>query len=117
MSHHTNSDSRMKQIISDVLSIGLSHIQDIAMKLKDLNVSEDNIKDKSPEEVQRSVLLNNILTILNDALHPAHELAKELYPNAKEFIEMCQENHKKAIERKLLASTCHCYTCNTKNPV
>lgn len=114
MSHHSNSNSHMKQIVADVLSIGLSHIQDIAVKLKELDINADNMKDKSPELIQRSVLLNNILTILNDALHPAYPLAKEIYPNSHEFIDMCMENHKRAIERKLLAPNCHCYTCNIK---
>lgn len=112
-----NDNAHIKQVLSDVISVSMSHIQDIALRLKKLDINESNIKEKSSEIVQQSVLLNNILTIVNDAIHPAHELAKEIYPGAKEFIEMCQQNHKLAIERKLISDKCGCYSCKIESPV
>lgn len=112
-----NDKAHIKQVLADVISIAMSHIQDIALKLKDLDINESNIKDKSPEIVQKSVLLNNILTIINDAIHPAHDISKELYPGAVDFIDMCIVNHKLAIERKLISAKCGCYKCKIENPV
>lgn len=117
MSHHSNSNAHIKQVLSDVISISMSHIQDLALKLKELNITDSNLAEKTEEEKNRSIVLNNILTIINDAIHPAHNLAKEFYPGAEKFIDLCKENHRLAIERKLISSTCGCYTCKTDKPV
>ncbi len=117
MSLHSHDNAHIKQVLSDVISISMSHIQDIALKLKDLNITEENLKDQPEDKKQRSIVLNNILTLINDAIHPAHNLAKELYPDATQFIELCQQNHKLAIERKLISSICHCYSCKVATPV
>ena len=117
MSLKSNNNDDMKQVVSDIVSITMSHIQDIAIKLKDMNITEENLKDKSPETIQKSVTLNNILTIINDCIHPAHELSKELYPDALEFINICIDNHKRAIEKKLISPICNCYCCKMKKPV
>lgn len=115
--HHKHDNAHVKQVLSDVISIAMSHIQDIALRLKELDITEANIKEKSPEIVQKSVLLNNILTILNDAIHPAHTIAKDIYPGASAFIDMCIENHRIAIERKLISDKCNCYMHKIEKPV
>ena len=117
MSHHKHDNAHIKQVLTDVIAISMSHIQDLALKLKKLNITEENLASKSEEEKNRSIVLNNILTIINDAIHPAHDLAKELFPGASQFIDLCKDNHKLAIERKLIASTCSCYTCKIEKPV
>ena len=117
MPHHKHNNAHYKQVLADVISISMSHIQDLALRLKELDINESNIKEKSPEIVQKSVLLNNILTIVNDAIHPAHDIAKDIYPGAAAFIDMCKENHKLAIERKLISDKCNCYMHKIEKPV
>lgn len=116
MSHHSNDNAHIKQILMDVMSISMSHIQDIALKLKELNITEENLHEKNDQDKHKSIVLNNILNILNDAIHPTHHLVKEFFPGAEKFAELCAQNHKIAIERKLISSTCHCYMCKIEKP-
>lgn len=117
MSHHMHDNAHIKQVLSDVIALSMSHIQDLALKLKELNITEENLATRSLADQEKSKTMNYLLHIINDAIHPAHNLAKEFFPGAADFIEMCKVNHKLAIERKLIASTCGCYSCKMKKPI
>lgn len=117
MSHHSHDNAHIKQVLMDVISISMSHIQDLALALKKLNITDSNMHEKSEADKAKSANLNFLLHMLNDAIHPAHKLSLEFYPQAQEFIDMCKENHKLAIERKLISSMCHCYSCKIEKPI
>jgi hypothetical protein len=116
VSHHSHDNAHIKQVLIDVISIAMSHIHDIALKLKELNITAENLDQKSEQDKHKSMTLNNILNILNDAMHPAHHLVKDFFPGAEKFAELCMQNHKIAIERKLISATCHCYMCKIEKP-
>lgn len=117
MSHHSNDNAHIKQILMDVISLSMSHIHSLSAELKKLDINDANFAEKSPDERRRSMILNNMLTTINDSIHPAHDLALEFFPQAKEFIEACKKNQEMAIQSKLLPNKCICYTCKIKNPV
>lgn len=116
MSHHDNK-SYYKQILSDVLSLSFLHIDSLMQKIKKLDITDENFegKDQQTKDVYQEITRS--LTILNDAIHPAHDIACEIFPKAKEFIEFCKKNQLMAIERKVLPAKCNCYTCKTTTPL
>jgi hypothetical protein len=120
-------------ILSDCLSIALSHIASISNSMHDLKVEETMAKlkelqskeSKSVEEeklieehsnnLKFAVSLSNTLTILNDAMHPAHEIALTLFDEDKHaMIKWCILNQSKAIASKMITDDCKCYTCKAK---
>lgn len=124
MSHHKESRSHHSQLLQDIIFIAMSHI---GAMCKEINNLQEQVKKLESSDVdyltkvnklsQSMIDLNVILTMCNDVIHPAHDLALEWFPESKEFIETCKKNHIEAIERKLLSSKCFCYTCKVRKPV
>ena len=112
--HKKNSMSHLRTVLSDVVSIGYEHMQSLAAELRKLDINDSNVKEKSQQDLNRSQLLAHVLTLINDVVHPAHNLSLELFPDAKPFIDVCIKNHALAIEKKLIAPECNCYECKTK---
>lgn len=116
MSHHDN-NSHYKQILSDVISLNMLHIDSLMQKIRKLDINDENFESKTQQEKDTYQMISNMLTIMNDAIHPAYNIAEELFPKAKEFVEFCRRNQLMAIERKVLPSTCNCYTCKIQKPI
>lgn len=113
--HKLNSASQLKTILSDVVSIAFQHMGALASELKELDINNENIKSKTQEQVAIHQTISNILTIINDVIHPAHEIAPELFEkDVTEFVNFCIKNQKLAVEKKLISHTCKCYSCKSK---
>lgn len=114
--HKTNSATHLKMILKDVVSTGFQHMAALAEQLKEMNITEENIKDKTKEEIMVAQTMGNILTIINDVLHPAHDVAVSLFEDKDitEFVNYCIANQQRAIEKKLISPICKCYSCKLK---
>ena len=116
--HKTNSATHLKMILSDVVSIAFQHMAAMARELEALKITEENIKDKTAAEIATMQTMSNMLTIINDVIHPAHEIAPQLFDkDVKEFVDYCVKNQALAIEKKLITDTCKCYSCKQKQPI
>ena len=111
MMHKKHSSTHTKMILSDVLVIAFEHMKILAKELSkiDLKTAQD---EKNKELLDRAQLLSHVLTLLNDVVHPAHDTALSMFPEASEFIEYCINNQKLAIEKKLISPQCDCYSCS-----
>lgn len=120
--HKKHSTSQLKQTLSDVTLVGLSTIVYLSENLsKNVQILKDNkIKDKElteeeKKELQTSIaVFENVLTIINDVLHPSHSMMLELHPQFKSIIDVCIENHEKASKKGLVIDKCKCFSCKTK---
>ncbi len=114
--HKTNSSTHLKMILKDVVSTAFQHMAALAEQLKEMNITEENIKDKTKEEIMVAQTMGNILTIINDVIHPAHDIAVSLFEDKDitEFVDYCINNQKRAIDKKLISSVCRCYSCKLK---
>lgn len=113
--HKTNSATHLKMTLKDVVSTAFQHMAAIAQELKELNMTEENIKDKTREQLAIAQTMNNVLTIINDVIHPAHDIAASLFENdVTEFVDYCKKNQQLAIEKKLISAICKCYSCKLK---
>lgn len=117
MSHHSNSNAHIKQVLTDVLNLATSYIYSASREINKLNITDSNIGDRKPEELRKLDHLVNIMNIINDVIHPAHELASELLPHTKELIDMCKVNQIKMRDAKRVDSNCSCYSCKIEKPL
>jgi flagellar biosynthesis component FlhA len=88
----------------------------LAVELKQMDINEETAKTKTKEEFQVIETMSHILTILNDVIHPAHDIAVSLFEDkdVNEFVEYCIKNQKLAIDKKLISHICNCYSCGLK---
>jgi uncharacterized protein YyaL (SSP411 family) len=113
--HKTESNSHMKMVVSDILSIAFQHMAAMSEEIKALNITSENIKEKTREQVIVWQTMSNMLTIINDVIHPAHDIACSLFDkDIKEFVDFCIKNQQLAIDRKLISAKCKCYSCKSK---
>jgi hypothetical protein len=116
--HKVNSSTHLKRILRDTLSNCFQHMSALATELKHMEITEESSKTKSKEELQIIETMSHILTILNDVIHPAHDVAVSIFKDedkdVTEFIEYCKKNQQLAIEKKLISHICNCYSCSLK---
>ena len=116
--HETHSLTHTKMILADVVSIAFTHMRGLALEIKKLDINADNLSTKSKEELFAAETMSHILTILNDVIHPAHDVCDQLFDkDVQEFVEYCKKNQAMAIEKKLIANSCSCYSCKMKSPI
>lgn len=116
--HKTNSATHLKMVVSDMLSLSFQHMAALAQELKALDINEDNMKDKTRAEIATAQTMSNMLTIINDVIHPAHDIAVQLFDkDVSEFVDYCVKNQALAIEKKMISASCNCYSCKQKQPI
>lgn len=115
--HKVNSSTHLKRVLRDVVSTCFQHMGALASELKQFEITDSSIKEKTKEEIQVIETMSHMLTILNDVIHPAHDIAESLFEDkdVKEFVEYCVKNQKLAIEKKLISHVCKCYSCGLKD--
>lgn len=113
--HKKNSTTHLKIILSDVMKIAFDHMRSLGLQLKELDIQESNVKSKSQDEIRAAETMSHMLTIINDIIHPAHDIAQDLFDkDIHEFVDFCKINQAKAIEKKLILDQCSCYSCKSK---
>jgi hypothetical protein len=90
----------------------------MAHELKALDINDSNIKDKTPAQIATAQTMSNMLTIINDVIHPAHDIAVQLFDkDVSPFVDYCIKNQALAIEKKLISASCNCNSCKMKQPI
>lgn len=114
--HKINSTTHLNIMLKDIVSTAFQHMGALAQELKNIDINESNLKDKTPEEIKSAETISHIITIINDVIHPAHDVAVQLFDNidVKEFVTYCKTNQALAIKKKLISSKCNCNTCKSK---
>jgi hypothetical protein len=113
--HKTNSATHLKMVLSDVLNGSFQHMTALARELKELDITPENIKEKTDHQLMIHQTISNLLTIINDIIHPAHDMLEQLFDTKiKDFADFCKKNQALAIEKKLINPKCKCYSCRGK---
>lgn len=108
--HKKNSRAYLEKTLVDLLTIAYEHMGSLAEASNKLNITDSS----SEHDQNRAQLFSHTLTIINDIVHPAHQLSLEMFPDAKPFIDYCIRMQEQAIEKKLIAPNCGCYECGLK---
>lgn len=114
--HKINSVTHLKGILKEVLLMAFQHMQSLVKEINELNVTEENRLEKKKEDIIASNTLNQLLTILNDVIHPAHDVASSLFDDAYTLglIKMCIANQDAALKAKFITGVCKCQSCKMK---
>lgn len=115
--HKKYSSTQLRNMLSDILCLAFEHMEILAREVKKLNFTEENMSERTKEDLDRAQMLSHVLTVINDIIHPAHDTAMEMFPQSKGFIEYCMNNQKMAIEKKLINPQCNCHSCKSKAPI
>ena len=97
----------MKNIVMDMVSLGLGHLMVIREHLIKLDVQEKDFHDDT-DKSRKAQLLITAAKAINDILHPAHELALQLFKDeeSRSRIKGYQQ-----IFKKNKQGECPCYSC------
>jgi len=109
-------NDQLKQIIKDMCSTGFSHINTFLSQIKTMNINvHGDVEKLNPEQKKLYSMYLTTMSIVADVIHPAFGIAPELFPDALEFVKMCINNHKLAIENKMFSGNCECARCKIES--
>ncbi len=101
--------------------------QELKFKVESLGYSIDMLDDKERKEkikLQDNLrflsLVEGLLDAINDIIHPAYDVMANLchdVTNMEKHVELLRKNRDIAINRKVINSTCKCYSCKQKQPI
>lgn len=97
-----------RQILRDVLCGSFEHMEAIKAEIRKLGPEEE--LHKCPDKMARAKVMTLTLTCINDIIHPAHQICRQLFKEHKEMLDIYVRNQKIAMERKMVPE-CYCNTC------
>lgn len=97
-----------KEILADVLAGAFEHMDAIVVELKKLGTEEEVAQD--PVKNQRAKILTLTLISINDIVHPAHDIAYQIFNDRDEILDVYKKNHAIAQDRKIVP-VCFCCSC------
>lgn len=90
----------MNRITKDMLANAFIHIESL---VKELNKLNDSDKEKLNKDTQSKIgTINAMITLLNDTVHPAHNLAYKYFRDYHAMIDIYIKNQKLAVENKII---------------
>ncbi len=90
----------LNQINKDILANAFQHMETLVKELHKLDQSD---KEKLNKETQGRIgLLNSVLTLMNDIIHPAHALAYQHFKGYETMLDLYVKNQKLAFENKVI---------------
>lgn len=117
MSYHNHDNAHIKQVLQDVLMIAMTHMQGLGKEIQTLNPTQEKIQSGTEEYKRKVAYLNNLLTVINDIIHPALHVVPDFFPGTENIVELCKKNFKIAVDSKILPAKCPCYMCKIEKPV
>jgi hypothetical protein len=100
----------IKSVFLEVLLNGYHHIAAINKELHELKIEDPN--NATPEQQQKLRALTLTLTLINDLIHPAHKISKNMLKESQlPLVDYCMNMQKVALETKLV-DECFCSSCS-----
>lgn len=99
----------LRLILATVVANNLFHMYHFELELEKLKLKMDGTDDA--ESLRKAAVYTNILTVMNDVIHPAHSFSK-LYFDVS-VIERYQKNQDIAVKNKIV-NPCKCKECEKR---
>lgn len=103
----------VRQVLFEVLRNAYLHLEEITKEISKLNLKrKEDIEKLSPEDHEKFQSLTLIYTIMNDIIHPAHDVSLELFQGegVKAMLEFCRNAQRAAFKEKIV-EVCVCMSC------
>lgn len=101
-----------KKVLIDVVSNGYHHIQAINNEIQSMKIEDP--KKALPGEQDKLRALTLTMTLVNDLIHPAHDISRTFMKDKIPLIDYCSNMQKIAFDNKLV-DECFCGSCKTKS--
>jgi hypothetical protein len=103
-----------KQILHDVLSLGMAHVEAVRKQLIDLNITEEDNLDS--DKSTRARFLMSACAALIDIIHPAFPYTSDIFTDERilKMVEYYKELHTKHPARTGKVQ-CPCIACNNEH--
>lgn len=101
-----------KRVLMDVISNGYHHIQAINNEIQQMKIEDPKSATQSEQDKLRALTLT--MTLVNDLIHPAHKISKEMLKGKDELIDYCMRMQKIAFQNKLI-DECYCSVCKSED--
>lgn len=98
-------------VIRDLLCGAFEHLD--AVRLELAKVATPDMKD-DPEKAARARVMTLTMVCINDIIHPAYDLALEMFEKEKELLTMYMKSHTSAMEQGMVPP-CKCRLCEKKS--
>lgn len=100
-----------KRVLLDVVSNGYHHIQAINNEIQLMKIDDPKNATQAEQDKLRALTLT--MTLVNDLIHPAHQISKSILRGKDELIDYCIRMQKIAFQNKLI-DECYCSSCKEK---
>ena len=109
MAKNKPSSAELKSLFTDMMLNGYYHLQCIDKEVLALDVKK--LEDATQDQKNKLHALTMTFVLINDLLHPAHEISKHLLPKEYEkLIDSYMRRQKDALSNKLVEK-CVCKSC------
>lgn len=109
------SAAELKSLFTDMILNGYYHLQCIDKEILALDVK--NLSEATEDQKNKLHALTMTFVLINDLLHPAHNVSKKLLKKEYEpLIDSYIRRQKNALEQKLVEK-CVCKSCQEDNEV
>jgi len=106
---------RMTTVIKETVGNGVSHLKAIGDEIVRMNVKDmDAYKELGVEDQAHFQKLQFLQHIINDIIHPLHEISLELFKEDKALFTDLIKRNQSARSSKLLPP-CFCSSCSQSN--
>ncbi len=94
-------------ILKNIMASGYGAIGFFAKQIADMKLTDEEMKTTDRNErTDTARQLFNVMAIVNNVIHPGHEISRDWYPNDKLFIDNMISRQKLAREAKLVSCQC-----------
>lgn len=97
-----------RRILTDVVTNGYYHIQAINNEIQAMKIADPKDASQSDQDKLRALTLT--MTLINDLIHPAHEISRKIVDDKQDLINYCVNLQKIAFTNKLI-DPCFCSVC------
>lgn len=107
--------AEVKQVLTELLLNAYSHIKAVNNEIHALGIKDPQEASADDQNKLRAMTLT--LTLINDIIHPAHEISKKILNKSEHpIIDYCIKAQKVAFESKLV-DECNCTSCKNNKQV
>lgn len=102
---------QLKDILRDILNLGFTGLDVLSRELEKINITEEEAKTNDPtsERLHKARMIVNMMTIVNDVIHPGHAISLQLFPKENHnFIGQVIKQQAANKEKGMTSKNCSC---------
>lgn len=100
---------KVRQVLTQIVATALNHIICLNNEMAKMNIKDP--KEAPVEDRNRLAAMTHTIILINDLIHPAHKIAKDLLNKCEDpIVDLCIKIQADSIKNKLI-DACLCDSC------